>query len=339
MRSGGRTELFVGSGVEINMGSRSARLLLMLVVFAGPLWMGGTGGGGRCAWAQPPAGGGESREERRERWRRFGDGGRGRSNGGDGNDSRRGERRDGSNSTSSDASRASSNTTSTSASSSSKPSSSSTSSAFKSATTGSSSSSGNSMAMTDYAKQLVKQFDKNGDNMLQPDERKELRSPASESDLNKDGVITIDELVAHLSSNSAAQAAAPAPATTISAATSSSTNNPNSSSTNSSSSNRSGGDASKLSGEASKRVFFGSAGGMAATAKDGDKRHSYRFTSATDRLPSGLPSWFTSKDANLDGQVQMSEYSRYWTKSIVDEFRRYDRNDDGFITAKEAAKK
>ncbi len=78
---------------------------------------------------------------------------------------------------------------------------------------------------------------------------------------------------------------------------------------------------------------------MAATAKDGDKRHSYRFTSATDRLPSGLPSWFTSKDANHDGQVQMSEYSRYWTKSIVDEFRRYDRNDDGFITAKEAAKK
>ena len=35
----------------------------------------------------------------------------------------------------------------------------------------------------------------------------------------------------------------------------------------------------------------------------------------------------------------MSEYSRSWSASTVAEFRRYDLNDDGIITAKEAAKK
>lgn len=194
--------------------------------------------------------------------------------------------------------------------------------------------------MTDYAKQLVKQYDKNGDNMLQPDERKELRGRAAESDLNKDGVITIDELVAHLSSNSPSPASGSTPATSPSTANNRSASSSSSSSAPSSSSaGHSGNDSSKLSGEASKRVVYGSTGGAAAGTKEGDKRRTYRFTTATERLPSGLPSWFTSKDTNHDGQVQMSEYSRYWTKSLVAEFRRYDLNDDGFITAKEAAKK
>jgi hypothetical protein len=33
----------------------------------------------------------------------------------------------------------------------------------------------------------------------------------------------------------------------------------------------------------------------------------------------------------------MSEYSRSWSKSTVSEFRKYDKNDDGIITAKEVA--
>jgi hypothetical protein len=35
----------------------------------------------------------------------------------------------------------------------------------------------------------------------------------------------------------------------------------------------------------------------------------------------------------------MSEFSRSWSKRTVDEFRKYDQNDDGIITAKEAAGK
>jgi hypothetical protein len=86
-------------------------------------------------------------------------------------------------------------------------------------------------------------------------------------------------------------------------------------------------------------VFAGTAGGSAASSKEGEKRRTYRFTRPADHLPTNLPSWFKSRDANGDGQVSMSEYSRSWSSSMVSEFRRYDVNDDGIITAKEAAAK
>jgi Ca2+-binding EF-hand superfamily protein len=70
-----------------------------------------------------------------------------------------------------------------------------------------------------------------------------------------------------------------------------------------------------------------------------DKQKSYRFKTAKERLPAGLPGWFTSKDANGDGQVSMSEYSKSWTESQAAEFKRYDKDNDGIITAEEAAKK
>ena len=178
------------------------------------------------------------------------------------------------------------------------------------------------MAITDYAKGLVKMYDKNGDMMLSAEERKDLKGRAADADLNKDGTITIDELVAHLSSGSSS---------------SSSTSMPSSSSS-SSSTGKSDSDAKKVDADLAKRVLTGTAGGSAAGAKEGDKRRSYRFSTAADRLPSGLPSSFKSKDTNHDGQVSMSEYSHTWTERLVTEFRKIDVNGDGMITAKEAVK-
>ena len=80
-------------------------------------------------------------------------------------------------------------------------------------------------------------------------------------------------------------------------------------------------------------MYTGSAGGP--NSKEGDKRRTYRFSTTADRLPKNLPSYF-SRDTNGDGQVSMSEYSKSWSKSTVAEFRKYDLNDDGLITAKEA---
>ncbi|HEX3602203.1 MAG TPA: hypothetical protein VHU84_18765, partial [Lacipirellulaceae bacterium] len=125
--------------------------------------------------------------------------------------------------------------------------------------------------MTKYAKDLVKQYDKNGDNMLQKDEQKDLRSPAADADLNHDGVITIDELVAHLSDHAK---------TSLTASSASGSGD-------SGSHHHDGDDRSKGDPDTGKRVLTGSAGG-----KDGDKRRSYRFISADERLPSGLPDWF-----------------------------------------------
>ena len=64
---------------------------------------------------------------------------------------------------------------------------------------------------------------------------------------------------------------------------------------------------------------------------------SYRFSRADEEVPSGLPDWFASNDANGDGQVAMVEYSSYWTDAKAREFVAYDRNGDGLITRREAA--
>jgi hypothetical protein len=173
--------------------------------------------------------------------------------------------------------------------------------------------------MTDYAKSLVNQHDQNGNMMLEASEQSELRGRAAAADSNSDKVITVDELVAQLSGGTTAAAGREA-----------------SSTADRITDKRLPGDRS-ADGD-SQRVFIGSAGGKDAESAKSDKRRSYRFTPPRERLPTGLPSWFKSRDKNGDGQVAMNEYGRTWSSRLVDEFRRYDVNDDGIITPKEVAK-
>jgi hypothetical protein len=183
--------------------------------------------------------------------------------------------------------------------------------------------------------------------MLEPDEQGFMGSSAASEDLNHDGVITIDEIVAH---HSAGASASTAPATSTTAPATSTSTSSSSDSSRSSDRDRdrdryrgysrregdsSSDSKSKTDDAMAKRVFTGTAGG---TGKDADKRHSYRFSVAADKLPTGLPGWFKSRDTNGDGQVSLNEYSRTMSESVLSEFRRYDLNNDGIITAKEAAK-
>jgi Ca2+-binding EF-hand superfamily protein len=61
-----------------------------------------------------------------------------------------------------------------------------------------------------------------------------------------------------------------------------------------------------------------------------------RFDTAHERLPKGTPGWFIDKDANADGQVAMAEYSTTWGDATVEEYLKYDVNDDGVITPYES---
>jgi hypothetical protein len=202
------------------------------------------------------------------------------------------------------------------------------------------------MDMNDYAKGLIKQFDKNGDSMLQADEQRELRGKPATADLNKDGTITREELVAHLSG---AAASTPAPAASGSEASSKSAKSESSGeehprNDDSGRGRASRGDAEERSDKSAegkngkKRVYTASALGGSALKSEKVPRRSFRFTPPAERLPSGLPDWFTSKDKNHDGQVSMHEYSRSWSDRTAGEFRRYDLDGDGVVTAKEANK-
>jgi hypothetical protein len=178
---------------------------------------------------------------------------------------------------------------------------------------------GSSMSTAEFARQLVKERDKNGNMMLEGDELRELRGPAALADANNDKVITVEEIVARLSDRGGSGSGSSRGST---GGTSSSPN----------------GAAAAAAGK-TKREYFGLAGaGGVGDSNSANKRRTYRFTPASERLPAGLPSWFKSSDRNQDGQVAMSEYSRSWSKSKVNDFRRYDLNDDGIVTAKEAVK-
>ncbi len=180
--------------------------------------------------------------------------------------------------------------------------------------------------MKKWATELVIKNDKNGDKMLDKDEQAGLAGSVAASDLNHDGKITIDEIVMHHSGGSSPGGSSP---------TTTSSTNTSSSSSSDSSRGGSGDNRSKTNDPLAKRVLTGTAGG---TGKDADKRRTYRFSKAADKLPSGLPSFF-SRDANHDGQISLSEYSRSLNSSVIAEFRRYDLNDDGLITAKEATRR
>jgi Ca2+-binding EF-hand superfamily protein len=78
------------------------------------------------------------------------------------------------------------------------------------------------------------------------------------------------------------------------------------------------------------------AGDTAKQAQAGKK--SYRFLSAQERLPKGLPDWFYKKDLDGDGQITMAEYATTWNDATAVEFSKWDLNNDGVITPAEVLK-
>jgi hypothetical protein len=84
-------------------------------------------------------------------------------------------------------------------------------------------------------------------------------------------------------------------------------------------------------------TFQGSKGGVASIVIDEEdldrKPVVYRVGG---KQPPGLPDWFNKLDTDKDGQVALYEW-RVAGKTL-DDFKTWDLNDDGFITAEEAAK-
>jgi Ca2+-binding EF-hand superfamily protein len=75
-----------------------------------------------------------------------------------------------------------------------------------------------------------------------------------------------------------------------------------------------------------------------ATSQDGYKTGAFSLSirvlnDSSGIVPKGMPSWFHDLDTDQDGQISLSEWLRGGKKR--EEFREYDLNDDGLITAEE----
>jgi hypothetical protein len=167
----------------------------------------------------------------------------------------------------------------------------------------SSSSSGEREKVRRYAKSLLTRYDENKNGVLEKDEWSKMSGEPKQSDANGDDILTLEELTTKLANYGKGSS--------------------------SSGSSSSGTVASRSSSSSKSRTY-------PASSRTTSGKPVYRFKSPTERLPRGLPDWFTRNDANGDGQIAMSEYSATWSNSKAEEFTKYDLNSDGFITPGEA---
>ena len=171
---------------------------------------------------------------------------------------------------------------------------------------------------------LMSRYDKNSDGVLSKEESSSSRM-LSGADLNQDGKITKDELSKAIASRFGGGGG----------------------SDGRGSWGRGGGDG--RGGDRNGRdrgSFFGrressGSSSSASTASNGgsstieNDRMSYRFKTAIERLPEGLPPWFSQNDGDADGQVVMAEFSTSWSGQTLADFRQFDLNLDGIVTADE----
>ena len=174
-----------------------------------------------------------------------------------------------------------------------------------------------------YAEALVRQYDRNGDGVLDAQEWQAMRGNPALADTDGDGAITVDEMVQWIvkyGQNRRIRVAVPPIGL----------------------SDDSGADE----GSPAKTGGVGKTGGSADAAADKldaepdfaeleESRRQAKFYVPSKRLPAGLPAWFLARDEDGDGQLSLSEFAPKPTPADLREFERYDLNGDGLITAKE----
>ncbi len=165
-------------------------------------------------------------------------------------------------------------------------------------TSSSSASSGGTDYRT-YASEILQKYDENNDGVLDKDEFAKLRRKPPNADADKDGLVTLGELIDAYTQMERVGGTG-------------------TSGSSSGSSASSGGDSNSSRNDRGSR-----------TSSSG------RGSSSGGRSDSGGPFSIDRYDKNRDGQVQMWEFADEWTKEILEEFRKWDKNNDGVITLDE----
>ena len=160
-----------------------------------------------------------------------------------------------------------------------------------------------------YAEGLMRRYDRDKSGYLEQKrgEWDRLRGDPKKFDRNRDHVLNINELTSLLKGYS---------------------NSSNSSSSSKQASNRS----SKYDRKKERERSKGRDDDRKVSSED---RKSYRFLTAHERLPDDLPDFFVEKDKDQDGQIMMSEFAATWSEYKVQQFTKYDLNNDGILVPEE----
>jgi hypothetical protein len=174
-----------------------------------------------------------------------------------------------------------------------------------------------------YAERLLRQYDRNGDGVLQPEEWSKMHGNPGAIDVNRDRSITLDELTRHIIAYGEQRR--------VSLASPGVGGNSDASAT----------PVDEVEPDGASPGGPAEGKGTLSAASPGAERESPRkprestFYVRPSRLPPGLPEWFVRRDLNGDGQLSLSEFAPNPTQADLEEFARSDKNDDGFITAQE----
>jgi hypothetical protein len=188
-----------------------------------------------------------------------------------------------------------------------------------------------------YARRLMATYDLDGDGQLQEVEWRKMRGQPLPADANRDGVITVDELTQWVATYGAQRRIRvdwPFPASNLESSSDSAPTDatPPSDGPSATSTPTPTQTASPPGAPAPAEAPSGTSPPAEAAPRE------TRFHLSPKRLPTGLPDWFRTRDADGDGQLSLSEFAPHATSAQQHEFVQLDLNSDGVLTPQEYLK-
>ena len=195
-----------------------------------------------------------------------------------------------------------------------------------------------------YVERIMKAHDTNGDGRLQQAEWKAMQGQPSQIDANADGTITDDEFVRYVVQFAARRhirllSPDPQPAAAQTPLLQPISRGPvaeTETKKDETKGEQSPSIADKASPDGPSADPAASAASPAEAApREVPRARDRKFYVPASRIPKDLPSWFSTRDRDGDGQITLSEYAPAMTSTLLAEFGHYDLNGDGVITARE----
>lgn len=183
----------------------------------------------------------------------------------------------------------------------------------------------NSSKVIRYTQNRIAKYDMNRDGVLQSDEWKAMKGNPELIDTDKDGNITQDEFALWIAAYQQRKASPDTPGD-------SKTTQPTNSETQS-------GPTTKPDPLPTANSESGSNEADSPLTSQPKRQRDQKFYVSPKRLPEGLPDWFLVRDKDGDGQLTEAEFSTNGSSQELAEFKSYDLNGDGLVTAKECTGK